>query len=561
MNHTQIEALLDILGDAKHYEGGDRRPDTPGFIFFDDEPGTPEDREFAAMAADWEHFKASQEHVHAIQSGKERHARIAQIRRVIPIRTEFHAKQDSPRSGYFPKPNERDKKRAAYLTRKVDLRECSFKEVEDDYEDQEIEKAAYKMVRILNMHALIENNYRKNHPEYDEDGTLLNPPLDIEPQTEEIGEITYSELQEEQRYANWLVGWAKRQAKTPNNDHWRKLIMPLVGKMDDKEIETIVRTVAKSLPFAPGPVAATTFVNPDGSKHTTAGTSIGTAKAAYIQRHKLATEFVTIDRVQYDGQRTSKWVVGTRRRSDETMSNWYDPNPNGRRIVEPDGSIHYEGYDPNAAATLIRWRFGKTTMPVPDEARVLTVRETEMAIIAGAETCENAIEAYADSLSGDDLPEDTRMLSMELGDGKEARHQSAFDHIETYVYQMLRGAGMDRIAQLIELRVPGLLYDQVTINGRYTEEFIELLAMVRADDLRNRQEDPDYDLMLPEVIKAFSPPEDHEEHIPTKLDALKRPKELGYAGEPTCFDQDNARANYMERVCGRRWAHFGWSES
>lgn len=254
------------------------------------------------------------------------------------------------------------------------------------------------------------------------------------PTPEEV--MAYLERQEARGLCNWIIEWHKR--RVPTNDHWRKLVMPLVSKLDDPVLgstaKCVLSTLKGMLPFAPGPVTGTTFVNPDGSRFQTAGISPGSAKASFIKRHKLDEEFVSVDRVQYDGERGSRYIVGTRRSSETTPSRYYDPNPAWQDTVRKTG------YLPNNAAFLVM--LDLTSPVMPSGSHRLTVREFEQALIAGAEIMDDACERTACELEMEYLP-DSRVLMIDTGYGKAQRDPMALSHEEEYLLSVFRKFAKD----------------------------------------------------------------------------------------------------------------------
>jgi hypothetical protein len=264
----------------------------------------------------------------------------------------------------------------------------------------------------------------------DEDGVLQEWAPTIEPEA-----LAYFERQDNREFCNWLVSWHKR--RPANNDHWRRFVAPLASVLDDKVMgitaQTILKTMRDTLPFAPGPAKETVFVNPDKSRVVT-NLQFGKAKEGYKARHGIEDELVTCDRVQYEGERNSRYIIGTRKASDKTASNYYDPDP-----VEGD-----RGYIPRACE-LIRVPASKV---LPDEnCHILTVRELERAIIAGAELFEDDMEAYAATFEDQDAQFDTREAGISFDDSCDFRTELDFTEEESWLHWEIYGAGLEDAAK------------------------------------------------------------------------------------------------------------------
>ena len=314
----------------------------------------------------------------------------------------------------------------------------------------------------------------------DQDGVLH----EWEPKTPQETNA-YLERQESRELARWLINWHKR--RPANNDHWRAFVAPLANVLDDKvmgiDARTILRTMRDTLPFAPGPVKETVFINPDKSRVVTR-LAPGTAKAGYQARHKLDSELVTMDRVQYEGEKTSRYVIGTRKDSSKTASSYYDPEP-----IKGD-----RGYIPRAC-TLIKLPPSKV---MPDEScYVLTVRELERAIIAGADLCENDIEALAASFEDQDSQFDTRESGLSFDDSCDFRTMLDLTEQESWVYWTAFSAGLEDMCQSMLSRrpedisryIPGLdgACAKLGTDEPLTEDeeiATELLNTARDEDLR-----------------------------------------------------------------------------
>lgn len=290
----------------------------------------------------------------------------------------------------------------------------------------------------------------------------------------------FAERLETVRSGNWLINFYKNQPR--NNDNWRKLIMPLMKHLDDPKIgndcATIVRTVRDSLPFAPGPIGGTTFVNPDGSRYNSMGTAWGSAKASFMKRHKLTDEHVSVERVQYEGQRQSKLVVGIRKTSDSVPSNYFDPNPRWSEKKDKSGEW-VKAYDPGPYPL---YRISPS-MVMPFNSHRLTVREFEQAIIAGAETFDSVEESFVNAMEQDQIP-DTRIMLLNMGYGSDGRHESALSHEESYLFGVLRMFEQDLACELmlVQDQSENLLASHFTKFGDYTETLLSILKFVSKDD-------------------------------------------------------------------------------
>lgn len=372
----------------------------------------------------------------------------------------------------------------------------------------------------------------------DEHGNVHYISDDFEaPTTEDV--LAYLERQEARGLCNWIIAWHKRRPQ--NNDHWRRLVLPLVGKLDDPELgETariILATLKRELPFAQGPVKNTVFVNPDGSRFQTTGTDYGKARASFIKRHKLDGEFVTADRVQYEGERNSKIVVGTRRSSKHTPSRYYDPNPQWQDTVRK------EGYLPNSAAFLVM--LDLDNMVMPSGSHRLTVREFEQAIIAGCEVMEDECESTACELETEYLP-DARVLMIDTGYGKNHRDPMAFSHEEDHLHGVIRKFAKDAdhsfwkdALELLALREQD--NTQLAAHFRNTPELIDLLDYVSWADKNLPDED--------------SP------HLPYVLSVLKAEERGGATGYRELVNDYNVvDTSLLTRPAARKPAYHGWSE-
>tara|TARA_R110002167_G_scaffold66667_3_gene188662 strand:+ start:2661 stop:3908 length:1248 start_codon:yes stop_codon:yes gene_type:complete len=332
--------------------------------------------------------------------------------------------------------------------------------------------------------------------------------------------MAYQDRQDSRKKANWLIGWHKR--RTANNDHWRQLMMPIIKKFDDPEIgdncKLIYKTIASYLPEAPRPIGGTIFVNPDGSKHETAGTGIGAARVSYQRRHKIKNEEISVERVQKAGHRSSMIVVGTRKASDKAVSQYYDENPKWNEKVV-DGQW-VKAYLPSATnLTRIRGAAGEAMVNagvMPPGSHRLSVREFEQCIIAGAETFDSDEEAMAYQIEKDPIVDD-RTSVMDQGYGANGRDISALDEQDAYLYGILKRAGHDQACELLMLRDqdPRALYDYFYDGDNPTKiediewahtELAEVLQMVEDDDLwkvKTNQIELD-EQALPNIFRALA---------------------------------------------------------
>jgi hypothetical protein len=308
--------------------------------------------------------------------------------------------------------------------------------------------------------------------------------------------------QEARGLCNWLVDNARR--RVPTNDHWRKLVMPLTTKLDDPELggfaQIVLSTLKRELPFAPGPVKGTVFKNPDGSRYETMGTDYGKARASFITRHKLDEEFVSAERVQYEGDRGSKIVVGVRRSSETTMSRYYDPNPAWQ------DNTRKTGYLPNAAAFLIMLDPASPVMP--SGSHRLTVREFEQAIIAGCEILDDECESTACELEAEYLP-DARVVMINVGYGNAQYDPMIFSHEEEYLMGVFRRFAKDADdsfwkdaceKMLLREEAADLLRDHFHAQGKPTPQLVDLLDFVSWSDENTPSEAGPY---LPYVLSVL----------------------------------------------------------
>lgn len=321
-----------------------------------------------------------------------------------------------------------------------------------------------------------------------------------DPEEPDHGLVRYQERQESRSRANWMVQFHARMMHNPSNDRWHRVLRNLGMKMTDAEDEIFsdpklktchpvvnLRNVVKErVKYAPGPVDGTMFKNPDGSTHKTTGTNPGQAKAAFITRHKLEEEFVSVDRVQYEGQRTSHYVVGQRRASDRTISSYYDPQPAWK---------DYEGgsYAPRSCAL---FRVGDS-LTMPTGSHRLTVRQFEQAIIAGAECYDNENDALCGSIESDFAAEGAGYFEEDSSDalsseriydgrislhgnmGTTGRPESSFTDEEAFLMGILRMIGDEHGQELMLLQnqEPNALHRHFFSCGSY-DGVVSLLQFV-----------------------------------------------------------------------------------
>ncbi len=524
MTTTQIDILGDMIADETAFpaRNGYREASSPSFIFFDDDKALDPDIAWGReLAVDFEEWVATQNHNEALDSRREEKAMVHK-RVMMPYTASRERKTDDdawlPRAP-LPKPTEQDLNRGKMFrhcfTRKDTPKEVTIRDITDDYEHTVTEEAYYELCQYSNLNAVVEDNYNRLNPRYDDQGVLLNPFLGIALKKTQGTPVTYSELQEAQRTANWHVGFAKSRAIT--NDHWRKLVTPLSTRLDESDplastCRTILRTMKEALPFAPGPARGTLFVNPDGSKFHSASNNFGSAKASYIKRHGLTDEFVSVDRVQKEGERHSTYVVGIRKTSDSVPSNYFDPNPSWQE-KKRDGQW-VKAYNP-CACNLYRV---PESMVMPSGSHRLSVREFEQAVIAGADTLDSADELVARQFETDPMP-DTRVMLLNMGDGCDGRDPSALTHEETYLYNILRMFGEEQACQLmlLENQEPGLLHTHFMSHGQYGQVVVQILRFV-AKDPEARE-----DGVLPFVISALT--NRPQDEIETRMDLKSRSRD------------------------------------
>ena len=344
--------------------------------------------------------------------------------------------------------------------------------------------------------------------------------------------LEYLERQDQRAKDNWLIQWHKR--KTSNNDHWRTFIMPLLKHLEDpkigKDCRIIVKALSEALPEAPRAIGGTVFVNPDGTRHETAGTDIGRAKASYAKRHNLDGEFISVERVQKEGEKFSKFVVGTRKTSDVTISSYYDPNPSWS-----EKRVHGEwvkAYQPSATNL---YRVGQS-MVMPSGSHRLTVREFEQCIIAGAETFEDYDDAMIYGIENS-ITVDDRVRITDHGYGEDGRAEEALCEEESYLYGLLRRAGHLQACELMQVRKqePGILaqYFHASDNPTCLEDALisetevgDILKMVMDEEgwrgvkKLSKVVDPTTGAETNVITMKMSQPKNVDSMMPYVLDAL-----------------------------------------
>jgi len=523
--HTNIEEIAGIIADETQYRDGFRDPRSPGFVYFDDERELDTDISWGRnLALDFEEWVALQNHHEALDNQREALA----SRKVIAIKSSptRPSAVTSPES-YKHLPKAARKRVEALLAIKVDQTVSdggSYPDVTSDYEPMEGDPAVYRLCTYSNLFQVVNNEYNRLHPVRDEHGVVNNPydpsmELVIARATKEQPEpITMADkaaVEEAQRLNNWTIGWHKRRPQ--NNDHWRKLVAPLSAHLDNPDCLSILKTLREALPFAQGPLAGTVFINPDGTRWESSDTNGGKAKEAYAKRHKVPGHLITMDRTQLEDKKVSKWVIGRRRSSEDTPSNWYDPNPSFVERKQKDEWVRE--YD----------SLGNNLYAVPEsrvfEGHRLTVREFERAIIAGAETFDDEDDVAVARLEADFLP-DSRVLLLNMGYGCNGRDESALSHEEAYLYGVLRMFGLEEACEimLLEQQEPGLLAAHLMKNGNYSENLVSILKWVSTQDKPSRnaqgraQPPVNDEPMLAYVISALTdrPLADIEDRLDTK---------------------------------------------
>jgi hypothetical protein len=436
---STMQEILEQLEDTTLYPSlnGPRDPSSPAFIFFDDDKALSEtDRMARDHALDYEEWKMAILHSAELKAGAKPARR---VKRIVPAAPQPVLKPSLTAKELF-QPSKRDKKRALALTRKVTEQDASFHEVEDSFDDELHSTAtpkAYKLVEYV--------NYAKDI----EDG--------IEPRVRQCREVDYHELMAHLRYSNWLVNFYKRLAK--NTDRYGEVASKILSgiDLDDSALRSKnkrklkkllrkhfireVKVALKESNKTTAPIAGTVFVNPDGTRYETMGTNPTSAKASYAKRHKLEPEEVSADRVQYEGEDRAKWVVGRRRVSSETPSNWYDPNPQWTEIKNLKGewikSYHNDG---------------RPIHFIPEtkvfDGHRLTIREFEQAIISGAPLIEDEGDLVEREIEGGIADIKTYRI-IDQGYGSEQRDPRALSDVESELYHILINLQLNHAADMV----------------------------------------------------------------------------------------------------------------
>lgn len=487
MNATTLD-LAEVISDEKVFanqNGEAKTPSSPSFVFFDDQKETDSDILWGReLALDFEEWVAKRNHEEALDKRIETKLVRHQRRTVLEPRPLMEAQNGGK---VVVEATERQTRWASRFGKVATRKTLPSSVVEDEWEGGYI------------------------------------APCDNESES-------YHERQESRRYANWLVNFHKKRPKT--NDHARELALVAMKHSEKPEAVALLQALKESLPLAPGPIRSTVFINPDGTRHETNGTDFGKAKASYIKRHNIDSEFVTVDRVQYEGERASRLVVGTRKSSEFALSRYYDPNPTFEEREDP------QTYRPQAT-TLIR---ANGSMVVDPTWHRLTVRQFERAIIAGAELVDDEIEAYASTLDCTDECPDGRTAILNMGYGDTGRSEAEFSHEETYLYGILRMFGQDEACELMLMadQPQGLLSMHFMVGGEHAETYIDILRFVSDQD-KEENEEP----MLPYVAAMLSG-EGDESDI----------REILYAGT---YDFSYEADQIIVHGHAKRPAHHNWS--
>lgn len=509
MNNVNIEELAEFLADEEQFPAvkGYRKVDSPAFIFFDDERDEDEDLKWGrAMLQDFEEWVAQRNHSEILDKRLEEKAVIRKVT-VAPHRSPgLHSLPGTRGCGYKPTPTLQDIKRASYLKRKPKLVPATITEIVDDYEHQEDLNAVYELVTYENLER--------------------DQAAGVEPVVKTRRFIDFHEMQQIQARNRWTIHFHKRLMER-GNDIWHAIKKDigmslseraeaasgtLHGKIASRGYKELVTALRERMKYAPGPVDGTWFINPDGTKHKARDNNPLSAKAAYAKRHKLEDEFVSVDRVQKEGAKTSQWVVGTRRTSDVVMSNYYDPSPafserkrNGEWVKE---------YDPGERNLYMVTP--STVMPFGSHR--LTIREFERAIIAGSSTMDDEEEGYADSLSRDYVA-DYRQRAINMGKGSAIRDEASLSHQEAYLYGIFRLFEQEEACELMLLQdqADEALHNHFMHKGQYTDELIDILKKVADDDCSRKTPDgrilppANEERMLPWVTRILCGKENAQE--------------------------------------------------
>ena len=555
MQTLNVDDVSETLADEGLYPAskGHRNPSAPNFVFFDDDRElNPLEAYTRETALDFEEWVATQNHHEALDARKEERAMIT--RQAPPEAWHggpCHSRLETQSCGYTPVPSYAELKRAQYLVRGQGLPPSPtdhlsraarkrvaqviagvaatpdgygglIRSIHDDFDLQVDEAAMFELCEYANLKQVVDDAYNLAHPEYGDDGTLLNPHKGLELRKTISKPVTKAELEDAQRLNNWLVALHKHRPRT--NDHWHTALARMINAvpLDDtttvQQIVKVKKLLAELVNYAPGPVGSTVFRNPDGSRHETNGTDFGRAKETYITRHKISKEFVSVDRVQIVGKKKSKLVVGLRKTSDSVPSNYFDRDP-----VMAESKIAGEwtdAYVPHACAL----HRVPPNLCMPDGSHRLTVREFERAIIAGADLYEDDEDAFAASMEETYLP-DSRVMVLNMGYGCDARDRSALTHEEDYLYGVLQMFGEGEACELIllEKQEPGILKSHFTSNGDYVDAVHSILNFVSQDD----------NAMLPYVISILSqrPVADTNAHADAKSVSRSNKQALSKAAD------------------------------
>lgn len=502
MNATCIHDLSELLGDDAMYPAcqGYKRPDSPSFIFRDEKGQEDSDVLYARdLALDFEEWVERQNQRESYLKGDLIPAFVpcdkSDLEFILATMDEVEAWMDKPTKDKKPVMVQYDQDGV--------LREWTPNE-------QEVE--AYTFVKDRAVRKIVEESFplkviheMKGHTEEKpkvitvrQISKWLTPKqreeirakIDALPPAKDGRPATFTEVIEERGTIKWLCGFNRNiqtATEASKADAVRRLLWPLVDQFDNKEIGDIAKAAhsaaKESFKDAPKRAKGTVFINPDGTRVMT-NLEPGKAKAGFIQRHGIQSDLVTMDRVQYEGEKTSRYVIGTRKDSSKTASSYYDPEP-----IKGD-----RGYVPRAC-TLIKLPPSKV---MPDEScYVLTIRELERAIIAGADLCENDIEALAASFEDQDSQFDTRESGLSFDDSCDFRTMLDLDEQEQWLYWKMWEAGLENACRSMLMRdasdisryLPGMdgACTKLGTDEPLTEDeeiATELLNAARDEDLR-----------------------------------------------------------------------------
>lgn len=460
---------------------GHRHQSEPSFVFFDDaREADPDILWGRELALDFEEWVAKQNHEEALDANLER-----------PVR--------------FKKTHLRVERRP--LTEPT-----SPKAVVKSASEQE--KRWAKAFRIA------------SHPlPKEEEVVLIDLESDYNHPVEE-DQLAYEERIESKRFANWLINFHKHRPQA--NDRWHKTMLLAAQVLEKPESKALFKALQEALPYAPGPIKGTVFVNPDGSRHETTGVSFGSAKVSYQRRHQLTDEFVSVDRVQYEGQRGSKLIVGTRKTSDTTPSRYYDSNPEFHNRLK-NGEADPNSYVPKSGILMAV----PEDMVMPPGSHRLTVRQLERSIIAGATLCDDEFDL--DALDIDDEFYDTRISVLNYNMGSEGRAYEGLTDGEQFLFDTLQMMGESEMCDLIvsaeqspyelanmlctgemddyPMGCMGELYQgQTILTPRYGKEFEEWF-------IANIGEGRHHKLQIAVLLRAFRDKEDAEYREEMRVEA------------------------------------------